>query len=317
MCNEIESIGPFVKPIRSFPVKESFLVALGAIALAAGLMGLLGKPSLFANYLGSQKVFIPLIAGGGALFILGVTALAFRQRGNRAFEPASLWRRINLAIRLPIHAGRSAWVRNEVVEGIPVDSPWAKRTCLSGGPVDAFAKALFTSNENVQYVNMTKTPQGMWHIKEELPASECKRIVYVDFVIAGWRDHIVTIKIDNELHTIEYYDPKGLTINDRSGAIVRGTGGRLTVPQFVYQVVQKYTDQSAVYTLSENTQMDQVDSHSCGVMVSLRKCAWKNGPESRSPDDEIDAPKKPVYRKADSRQEPTYRWNFYRIIHPT
>jgi|GEM_PF-6105475 len=300
MTNKVESIGPFVKPARPFPVKESILVALGAIVLAAGVMGLLRKPSLFANYLGSKKVFIPLMAGGGFLFLIGVTALGFRQRGDRAFQSASLWRRINLAIRLPVHAGRSCVVRNKRVEGIDEKSLWAKRICLSGGPVGDLADALFGSDERVQYVNMTQTPQGTRNYINKLPQSEHKSIVYVDFVIEGWRDHIVTMRIDNESHTIEYYDPKGLTINDRSSAIVKATDGK-TVPQFVNEVVQKYTNQAPIYTLRENTRMDQLDSHSCGVMVSLRKCAWKNG----TPEE---------FRRADSREEASYRKALFDLI---
>ncbi len=79
------------------------------------------------------------------------------------------------------------------------------------------------------------------------------------------RDHVVIFFIDLVRNKIDYYDPKGLTINDRAGEPLLADS-KIDLPEAFKQISAAYADGSTV--LRENTYKHQADAHNCGVYVA-------------------------------------------------
>ncbi len=77
-------------------------------------------------------------------------------------------------------------------------------------------------------------------------------------------EHVVSFLIDFETYTIEYYDPKGLTCEDRKGQSLR-SDPKHDLPHFLNYINQKYGEGS--FTVSQNTIKNQKDLHNCGVYL--------------------------------------------------
>ena len=89
----------------------------------------------------------------------------------------------------------------------------------------------------------------------------------IPIVLKGtFRDHIVAVLYDRRANTLEYYDPKGLTIEDRSSAyLANKTGGRLMLSKAIAEILLQYGNNRT--QIKENTAKHQWDSHNCGVYV--------------------------------------------------
>ncbi|NNM43975.1 MAG: hypothetical protein HKM07_06495 [Chlamydiae bacterium] len=77
-------------------------------------------------------------------------------------------------------------------------------------------------------------------------------------------EHVVSFLVDFTSKTIEFYDPKGLTCEDRKGQPLR-SDPRVDLPQFLNHLNQKYGEGS--FTVSQNTEKNQGDLHNGGVYL--------------------------------------------------
>ncbi len=247
------------------------MVALGAILLVGGVMGLIHKPSFIAHYLGPQKICIPLAVGGGALILVAVAALGFGQRGKRGFKRASLFRKTAHILRVPQAQWKSWRAVGKTISGA------APEYCMPGslGRVGPLGRPVVA--EFGQYIVKDCEAKYLYVDENELP--ECTQdSVFVDMVVKGFTDHIVTLKINGSSGTVDYYDSTGLSINDRAGAIVRHRNKPL--PEFIEELVTHFfkgaqpAQPAQSITISENSTRDQSDHHSCGVWVSMKKREW-------------------------------------------
>ncbi|MCH9610081.1 MAG: hypothetical protein S4CHLAM81_11460 [Chlamydiales bacterium] len=279
MTEAVGSNTVFVQQKRALPAGAIALVTLGILAVAAGILGRIqpkGFSQIVAKHLAAPKVHYSLMAAGGATILLGLADIGFGRRGSKHFKRASLFRRVNLAVRLPIHALRSRLVRNQVI-GSNKDVPkisWYRRARMSGGETSQYVAELKRGGDHI--------PAEITDFDHIYPAMntnypECGRnLIFVDLVLKGVIDHIVTLKIDRDAGEIHYYDSKGLTLNDRAGAVVRDW--KKPLPQVVEELAQEYKRDKS-FTIIENTRCEQFDCHSCGVMVSMKKCLWARAQE--------------------------------------
>ncbi len=124
--------------------------------------------------------------------------------------------------------------------------------CLGILTMNACGKLLEKENDDVLYIG-----DGLHTNLSDFvfPKNIEQKRICIPFVLKGRiRNHVVAIYIDLTANKVEYYDPKGLTINDRNDP-------RLN--QLLKRVWEKFGD----YTLVENTQKHQYDCHNCGVYV--------------------------------------------------
>jgi Ulp1 family protease len=75
--------------------------------------------------------------------------------------------------------------------------------------------------------------------------------------------HIVMIVIDRENHTLEFYDPKGLSIRDLDGIPLR-----CSKREDIGALVKRLITRHRISRIVENTEKQQADNDSCGVYVS-------------------------------------------------
>jgi hypothetical protein len=122
---------------------------------------------------------------------------------------------------------------------------------------------------NVEYGTQTiqgYAQQGM--DPHNLPEATSDKIL-IPIVLKGLvRNHIVAVFFDRETNTLEYYDPKGLSIEDRHSEYLLNTaGGRITLNEAIENIKQKYGKEEEYIVTHENTHKHQWDSHNCGVYV--------------------------------------------------
>ena len=111
-----------------------------------------------------------------------------------------------------------------------------------------------------------------------LPERDDKQeLLFIPIVIKGFlRDHVVLLTVNFKTETVEYFDPQGLTIGARPGAIAI-SGEKLT--DIVTNAAVKYFSKRAIPSkdaatapkencvLSESTVRHQEDWYNCGMHV--------------------------------------------------
>ena len=88
----------------------------------------------------------------------------------------------------------------------------------------------------------------------------------------GRRPHVLAVVVDPSRHSIEFYDPKGLTLRDRDQDTVIGNKGRLM--DLMRNIWGKYAVDHE-WDLQENTTRHQDDGYNSGVYVCdyiTRRC---------------------------------------------
>jgi Ulp1 family protease len=78
----------------------------------------------------------------------------------------------------------------------------------------------------------------------------------------------VTILVDRENKTIEFYDSKGLTIKDQASRKLRFPSQSLTTLEDHVNQIWKNFGADASWTFKENTTRHQTDAYNCGIYVS-------------------------------------------------
>lgn len=111
-----------------------------------------------------------------------------------------------------------------------------------------------TKIRNDQGIGLPEVPEG-------------KTQLAIPFVIKGKVcNHIVTAYIDHtdpDNRILEFYDSKGLTVEDQRGAILKSRDGDVTLGEFMDAMKEKYKPK----TIKENPSKHKWDSHNCGVYV--------------------------------------------------
>jgi hypothetical protein len=94
-------------------------------------------------------------------------------------------------------------------------------------------------------------------------------LIAIPIILKGFfRNHIVTIFIDKTSHQIEFYDPKGLTIQDQSSRnLVFCSENLQTLENHVIAIWKNFATDST-WTFKESSRRHQSDSFNCGVYVS-------------------------------------------------
>ncbi len=94
-------------------------------------------------------------------------------------------------------------------------------------------------------------------------------LIAIPIILKGFfRNHIVTIFVDKISHQIEFYDPKGLTVQDQARRGLLFPSEKLqTLKDHVTAIWQNFATDSS-WTFKENTACHQSDSFNCGVYVS-------------------------------------------------
>jgi len=102
-----------------------------------------------------------------------------------------------------------------------------------------------------------------------LPCEELRNWVAIPIILKGlFRDHIVTILVNRETKTIEFYDSKGLTIKDQGSRKLRFPSKSLTTLEEHVNQIWKNFGADASWTFKENTTRHQTDAYNCGIYVS-------------------------------------------------
>ncbi len=115
----------------------------------------------------------------------------------------------------------------------------------------------------------------------ELPeVSRNSRQLMIPIHVKGLlRDHIIAVFFDRINNTLEFYDPKGLTIMDhaRDRPI---NDPSINIPEVIRRLIAKYGNSRT--KVVENTAKHQYDSHNCGVHVCdyfTRRIAENEAPD--------------------------------------
>ncbi len=124
--------------------------------------------------------------------------------------------------------------------------------CLGTSAVSAYGRYLERQNPQLQFVESKVGGD------RDLPnLQEQKTQIAIPVVLKGClRDHIVSIFVDTVSNRIEYYDSKGLTIQDRNDPMLN---------HVLLEVLEKYGNKET--SVIENREKHQYDSHNCGVYV--------------------------------------------------
>jgi hypothetical protein len=96
-----------------------------------------------------------------------------------------------------------------------------------------------------------------------LPRQPSKgKLLAIPVVVKGlFVNHVMCVVVDFQNKRIEFYDPQGLTVEDR--AKDRLSRSTISLKQFMDKVCSTY----GFDTVVENTQKHQGDCHSCGIHV--------------------------------------------------
>ncbi|MCP5469331.1 MAG: hypothetical protein H7A36_02365 [Chlamydiales bacterium] len=174
-------------------------------------------------------------------------------------------------------------------------SKWGRCIALSGVENKQYGGYQTQRYPKLQYVGLTQIHDDLL---DPIPDADYTAI---DIVLRGGDlsiDHVVTLFINHRERIVEYFDPKGLTVMDRSSARLTSTGELL--PDFICRAVKFYGG-SRSYTVWENTVKMQHDNHTCGVMV----CKWRQERLAGTQAENI---------LLDSRQEVRYRTELMRDL---
>ncbi len=120
------------------------------------------------------------------------------------------------------------------------------------------------SKEKLQFVTGGLFPRTNIILPEK---KEGTKLLAVPVVIQGLEDHIVTFVVDFAKNRIEFYDSKGLTIQDRGDAklLAKNSNGEIVTLRMVAEEMKtKY----GINTVVQNIEKHQYDCHNCGVYVS-------------------------------------------------
>lgn len=104
---------------------------------------------------------------------------------------------------------------------------------------------------------------------QALACDQLRNWVAIPIILKGlFRDHIVTILVNKENKTIEFYDSKGLTIKDQARRELRFPSESLTTLEDHVNAIWETFQADASWTFKENTTRHQTDAYNCGVFVS-------------------------------------------------
>lgn len=136
-----------------------------------------------------------------------------------------------------------------------LDTPGIKQLiqtrALQSAAVVEYGQYLESQNPALQFV----TQQMFGLVLPNLQPN--KNDVAIPVILKGCvRDHIVMVFVDRRSNVLEYYDSKGLTIQDRNDPELN---------EVLQQALEKYGDANT--RLIENTEKHQYDSHNCGVYI--------------------------------------------------
>ncbi len=138
-------------------------------------------------------------------------------------------------------------------------------SCLSGSHLQTYAKQ--TASRNVDFFSPFCIRNSL-DLKAPLPPlpSLEKDLLAIPIVVKGTlRDHVMMAMVDKKNQSIEFYDPKGLSVQDRAS-------DRLTnypehsLPELMQEICDSYGKEG--WTITENTIRHQGDGYNCGVYVS-------------------------------------------------
>lgn len=140
--------------------------------------------------------------------------------------------------------------------------------CLTGSHLKAYSDAL--KSEKLQFLDSYVGPScssfsgGL----PELPDFESKKtLLAIPIVVKGrFRDHVVIVVVDREQYSIEFYDSKGLTVNDRASDRL-ACYPEHTLKSLIEKIWEKYAIEKE-WGVKENTTRHQSDGYNCGVYVS-------------------------------------------------
>lgn len=107
-----------------------------------------------------------------------------------------------------------------------------------------------------------------------------KPFIFIPVELEGRvRNHIVALVFDKVANRIEFYDPKGFTIKERSNWV--HCDDHLKLIDVFQRVALEYGNRKT--TLWENTRKHQYDSHNCGIYVLdyIERRTEEEKPESK------------------------------------
>ncbi len=135
--------------------------------------------------------------------------------------------------------------------------------CLSGSHLQTYAE---TFNSNVSFCSdFCEMNLGRIDRLPELPDLD-KELLAIPIVVKGaFRNHVLIVMIDKKNRLIEFYDSKGLTIQDRASDTLVNFPKR-SIKELMTKICDDYF--TADWSLLENQTRHQSDGYNCGVYVS-------------------------------------------------
>lgn len=293
------------------PFQKRCLVirALATVAIAAAVTvalvatkGIAGAAILGA--IGTTGVKAAAVAGGGALvgFALkscrqirqGVTwpvdrirTSLFKRKQNLSDQQSKLKLIIENTPENP--TTHQANVAESARSLVPLCNPGQE---LQSGTVDTYCNKVL-KREGVETHNYTRSKGSK--VKPLEVKKDGKDVVFFTTKGRLGSAHIMSVVVDHKAKRVEFYDSRGLLIQDRLSSKVPYTGESFSkFMQDLLPADQFFAEDGSGYSLWENTEKQQVDVHNCGVMV----LKWTT--ERLAVDD-------PSTIKLDSRKAITYR----------
>ncbi len=147
------------------------------------------------------------------------------------------------------------------------DNGYAKRFAQTHLPLNQSLKFYLDSldNSNFTIVDHFSHSQGSSLASLCRLIEKAKSKVFVPLIIKGrCLHHIVTLYIDKESKSMEYFDSMGLTIMDRKGKELLN----ITDENKMEKVATTIASQFDIRVIRENRKKVQRDVHNCGVYVA-------------------------------------------------
>jgi Ulp1 family protease len=94
-----------------------------------------------------------------------------------------------------------------------------------------------------------------------------KDLLAIPIIVKGtFRDHVMMVMVDKIAKRIEFYDPKGLTVQDRASNVLTNFP-EYSLKEFMGKICDAYAKDDT-WSIAENTVRHQSDGYNCGVYVS-------------------------------------------------
>lgn len=137
--------------------------------------------------------------------------------------------------------------------------------CLSGSHLQTYAETLNSDRLNFSSLFCIRSNLNDKADLPSLPDLD-KDLLALPVVVKGrFRDHVMIVVVDRENKHIEFYDSKGLTVNDRASERLTCYPSQ-TLKGLINKIWQKYAEED--WSFVENSSRHQSDGYNCGVYIS-------------------------------------------------